>query len=79
MNCKEILNILSDYVDGELAYEQCNRIQEHLKECPGCREFVETFRRSLEIARDLDEKHPPEDVCLSVLQAFRKSCEKKDS
>lgn len=79
MKCKEILDILSDYVDGELADEQCHRIQEHLKGCPGCLEFVETFRRSLEIAHDLDEKHPSEDVCLSVLQAFRKSCEQKDS
>jgi len=79
VNCKEILNILSDYVDGELAEEQCCRIREHLKDCSACREFAETFRRSLEIAHDLDEKHVPEDVCERVLQAFRSSCGQKDN
>ncbi|NOY22369.1 MAG: hypothetical protein GXO70_02500 [Acidobacteria bacterium] len=79
MKCEEILDILSDYVDGELARGQCQRIQEHLEVCPHCREFVETFRESLEIAHGLDKKLPPQDVCESVLQAFRESCRKKNN
>ena len=72
MKCEEILNILSDYVDGELPEAQCAEIKEHMKACSHCREFVETFRKSLDLTHKLDHKHPPENVCESVLRAIRK-------
>jgi len=77
VECKEILNILSDYVDGELPEARCLEIQEHMKACSRCREFVESFQESLEIAHNLEKKSPPENVCESVLRAFLESCRQK--
>jgi len=79
VKCKEILDILSDYVDGELTEGQCGQIQEHLKDCSRCREFVETFRESLELAHNLDKELPPKNVCESVLQALKKVRDQSNS
>lgn len=78
MECKRVLEILSDYVDGELSPDQCQQIQEHLEDCPECHDFVETFRESLELTHNLDKKLPPQDVCESILRAFRESLSEKE-
>ncbi len=71
MECRELSDILSDYMDGELSEAQCAEIQEHIKACPHCRGFVETFRKSLELAHELERKPVPQSVCELVMRAFR--------
>ena len=44
MRCRELLDALSDYVDGELDESLCADIEEHLKDCNPCR--VEVDRQS---------------------------------
>ena len=46
-NCKEILALLSDYVDLELPTEACGEVESHLADCPACVEFVESLRNTI--------------------------------
>ena len=39
-NCREILALLSDYVDSDLPQADCAEIERHLAGCAVCREFL---------------------------------------
>ncbi len=43
LRCSEVLAQLSDYLDGELAKPEVERIEEHLLGCPNCERFGDNF------------------------------------
>jgi len=52
MRCRDLLDALSDYVDGELDESLCTDIEEHLKDCNPCRVEVDTFKKTVALFKD---------------------------
>lgn len=50
-SCKEVLALLSDYLDFELPPDACGQIENHLAECSPCVEFAASLRNTLELCR----------------------------
>jgi predicted anti-sigma-YlaC factor YlaD len=50
--CKECLDLLSDYLDGELAPETSFSLEEHFQDCPPCIAFLNTFKTSTDLCRE---------------------------
>jgi predicted anti-sigma-YlaC factor YlaD len=42
-DCRQLLNSLSGYVDGDLHQELCDEIELHMKDCENCRIVVDTL------------------------------------
>jgi anti-sigma factor RsiW len=53
MNCQELIDLLLDYVGGELVVEKHRTIEIHLTGCPNCLTLVETYRHTIRFARTL--------------------------
>ena len=53
MRCRDLLDALSDYVDGELDESLCADIEEHLKDCNPWRVEVDTVKKTVTLFRDL--------------------------
>jgi anti-sigma factor RsiW len=47
VDCKEVLDQLSDYVDDEVRAELCRQIDEHLARCGNCKIHVDTVRKMI--------------------------------
>jgi anti-sigma factor RsiW len=62
MRCRDLLDALSDYVDGELDESLCADIEEHLKDCNPCRVEVDTVKKTVTLFRD----HLPYEIPLTV-------------
>jgi anti-sigma factor RsiW len=45
--CEEILDHISDYVDGELEAALCTELEAHLAGCRNCRVMVDTVRKTI--------------------------------
>lgn len=45
MNCAEVMELLSDYYDGELELSQNGRMQDHLAGCPVCTARLSEFKQ----------------------------------
>ena len=50
-SCKEVLALLSDYLDFELPPDACGQIENHLAECSPCVEFAASLRNTVELCR----------------------------
>ena len=62
LRCRDVLEHLSSYVDGELSPEVVAKVEDHLKGCDRCERFGGTFghvvtalRRELGTAGAVDE------------------------
>ena len=58
--CREVFEMLSEYIDGELPVDTCEQIERHIADCPPCVQFVESLRKSVKAFRDYQPgEHPP--------------------
>lgn len=61
-SCKEVVKLLSDYIEGECSPEVETLIDAHLADCPDCIAFVNTFRKSMAMTKALNYSDIPDDV-----------------
>jgi len=61
-NCKALLGLLSEYIDGELPAELCKEIEKHLEGCDNCRIVLNTTRRTIDLVRVPADENIPTDV-----------------
>jgi anti-sigma factor RsiW len=61
-SCKDLTKMLSGYIDEECSPEDKALIEAHLADCPNCIAFVNTFRKSISLAKDLVYEDIPEDL-----------------
>ncbi len=59
-NCREVSQLLHDYVEGLLDPSVSKQLDAHLADCPGCVASMKTYKRTIELSKDLRcEEIPP--------------------
>ena len=77
MTCRELIEFLMSYIDGELADDRRSLFDEHLANCPDCVTYLETYRKTVALETELlgaslDALVPgdvPEDLVRAILSA----------
>ncbi|MCI0378178.1 MAG: zf-HC2 domain-containing protein [Gemmataceae bacterium] len=59
MTCKEIAELLLDYLDGNLPKEYCDIICQHINLCGPCLHYVESYQLTMKICRELPRAPMP--------------------
>ena len=63
MNCRELLNNLNDFIDGELDRQLCRDIEAHVESCPDCQIVVNTLKKTIKLYKTTGQETTlPEDV-----------------
>ena len=62
VECRDHLECLSDYVDGELDPDLCAEIERHMAECGDCRIVVDTLRKTVSLYRSYGHAELPPDT-----------------
>ena len=70
MTCRELAELLSDYVHGELAAELAEHISRHLCDCPPCEAYVNTYRITIQLSRKLPPAPMPEQLVEKLRDAL---------
>jgi anti-sigma factor RsiW len=70
-SCRELVELITDYVEGALSPADVRRFEEHIGGCDGCTEYLAQFRRTIELTGTLtlDDLTPRAEAIL--LDAFR--------
>ena len=71
LSCREIVELVSDYLEGALPEGVRARFEEHLGECPLCVTYVDQVRTTVEATRRLREEELDPAVRDELLRAFR--------
>jgi anti-sigma factor (TIGR02949 family) len=71
MTCHEITDFLMDFLDRELPAAQRAEFEEHLKACPPCVEFMQSYEQTRELGcRCYQEDEPPAGMPEELVQAI---------
>ena len=63
MNCNEISDKLSLYIDNELSPEEMQQVEEHLNSCENCQKVLDEYKNLISVLQSLPEEEPPEGYC----------------
>jgi anti-sigma factor RsiW len=61
-HCRNLLDQLSRYIDGELHDVDRRAVTLHLKRCPCCEELVDGLRRTVLVCREAGRRRLPREV-----------------
>ena len=73
--CRELVERITELLDGTLPADERAAIDGHLAECPGCVTAVEQFRKTVEVLGPLrgeDVRQLEPEVVDNLLEAFRR-------
>ena len=71
LTCRELVELVTDYLEGALPPLERARFQAHLEGCEGCRVHLEQMRRTIATVGELREDQVPRDARDTLLSAFR--------
>ena len=71
MTCRQLAELLIDFVSGELPPEQREVLERHLRLCPPCVTYVETYKMTMHLTRKLPCRELPPDVAERLLAALK--------
>jgi anti-sigma factor RsiW len=71
MNCRSLVELVTDYLEGALAEDERSAIEGHLASCDGCTTYLEQIRTSIRLMGRLQEEQIPEKAREPLLRVFR--------
>ena len=77
LTCRELIEFLAAYVDGELPADERATFDAHLAVCPHCVDYLHGYREAIRLGRDaLDPEiaeSAPEELVAAILSARPRS------
>ena len=74
ISCREVVELVTAYLDGALAPAEAERMKAHLRLCGPCTAYVEQIRTTARLAAVATaelELHPDREALLRAFQAFK--------
>lgn len=71
LTCTELVELVTDYLEGALAPEERRRFDCHVAACPGCEVYLEQMRQAIRLTGTLREEDVPLPAQEALLLAFR--------
>lgn len=71
MACNQLVEIVTDYLDGTLAAEELARVRDHLASCDGCKAHIEQMRATVRVLRSGPEEEASPELANALADMFR--------
>ncbi len=71
LTCREVVEIVTDYLEGAMTLEERGRFEAHLSLCDGCTNYLRQMRETIRLSGMLTEDQIPEEQKQELLNAFR--------
>jgi predicted anti-sigma-YlaC factor YlaD len=71
LRCQEIVEIVTDYLEGTLSPAMRARFEEHLAGCSGCRNYLEQMRTTISLVGNATETSLSDSTKSELLRVFR--------
>ncbi|MBC8366831.1 zf-HC2 domain-containing protein [bacterium] len=71
-SCKDLARVLYDYIDDELSDSEKRSIDMHLLVCKDCRNYLKTYRDTIQMVRKIPDTPMPQDFSDYLEDLLRK-------
>ena len=71
LTCQEVVELVTDYIEGVLDDATAARVDEHLSACPGCMEYVRQVRATIRLLGQVETPSLSERTRSDLMAAFR--------
>jgi anti-sigma factor RsiW len=71
LSCQELVELVTDYLEGALDERDVRAFERHLGECGGCTEYVEQLRATIRLVGGITPDDLTPEAETALLQAFR--------
>ena len=71
ISCQEVVELVTDYLDGAMSPADVARFDHHLSLCEGCVFYVDQIRMTIAAVRRIGEEDVPPEVRDDLVAAFR--------
>ena len=71
MNCNELVELVTDYLEGKLPSVETARFEQHLSSCDGCRNYLEQMRTTKKIVGSVYQDSLTTEQWDDLLKVFR--------
>ena len=72
LTCQEVVELVTDYLEGAMAPEEVSLFEQHLNFCDGCEWYFDQVRATVEtVGRTRVEEELPAETRAKLLTAFR--------
>ena len=80
MTCRDVIEFLCDYINGELPADDRKLFDDHLAICPACVAYLNTYRETIHMEKEAFEESDskideplPEPLVRAILAAWKNS------
>ena len=71
LSCQELVELVTDYLEGELEERDLRAFEAHLANCDGCTEYLEQMRTTIRVVGTLTPNDLTQAAETVLLKAFR--------
>jgi anti-sigma factor RsiW len=71
MNCKELVDVITEYLEGTLPAEDRARFERHIAGCDGCQAYLDQMRMTIRALGHLPPESLSPEAERRLLDAFR--------
>ena len=71
LNCQEVVELVTDYLEQALLPEMQAQFEEHIAECPGCDTYLEQVQQTIMLLRKLTEQQMFPNTKQELVEIFR--------
>ena len=70
LTCRELVELVTDYLDGNLSRRDRARFEAHIAACGNCTQYVEQFRETIRLTGTLRESDVSPEAQTALLAQF---------
>lgn len=74
-NCKKIIDVLCDYLEGHMGPDDRKALENHLEDCPSCDAFFESYQKISFMCRNLRPDRIPPELSRRLMDFLREKAE----
>lgn len=71
LTCQELVELVTEYLEGSLSPVDRDRFEEHVMTCPPCRAHLDQMRRTIDVIGSLPAESLSDTAERELLDAFR--------
>lgn len=71
MTCQELVELVTEYLDGTLPESERSRFDAHVRTCSGCEAYIEQMRVTIRLLGKLSEESISAEARRDLLATFR--------